>query len=186
VALTFDDGFQNFRTDAAPVLEAYRFPATVFVVSGFCGKDNRWPGQSADVPALPLMDWEELREMSKRGFTIGAHTVHHPDLRKLPTEQAAREMNDCKSEMERRLSLAVTQFAYPYGRVPVNVRPPFDLACGTRMSYVRQGADPIDLPRIDAFYLRRGPSTGSLYSSHAAVWFGARAILRSLRLWLSQ
>src|SRR6266849_249117 len=56
VALTFDDGFRNFSTTAARVLERYGFPATIFLVSGFCGRDNQWPGQSSSVPVLPLMD----------------------------------------------------------------------------------------------------------------------------------
>ncbi|MBZ5605972.1 MAG: polysaccharide deacetylase family protein [Acidobacteriia bacterium] len=186
IALTFDDGFRNFRTAAAPVLERHKFSATVFIVSGFCGNNNRWPGQCRDVPELPLMDWDEVREISSRGFSVGAHTVHHPDLRALPESEALREMADCKAEIEQQLGGTVTQFAYPYGSVPAHVRPPFELACGTRLSYLRPGADAIDLPRIDAFYLRAGPSAGSLFSARAAAYFGGRAILRNLRQWLSQ
>ena len=40
VAITFDDGFANFAEYAAPVLERLSLPATVFVVSGFCGGDG--------------------------------------------------------------------------------------------------------------------------------------------------
>jgi peptidoglycan/xylan/chitin deacetylase (PgdA/CDA1 family) len=185
LALTFDDGFRNFRTKAAPVLLRYRFPATVFLVSGFCGRDNQWPGQSG-VPVLPLMDWDEVREIAAGGFEIGAHTVHHPDLRKLPPGEAAREMTDCKTEIEQRLGSVPTQFAYPYGRVPEDVRPPFDLACGTRMAFLRSGDDPLQLPRIDAYYLRSGPAAGSIFSPKSGFYFAARGILRSLRQCLSQ
>ncbi len=186
IALTFDDGFRNFLTEVAPVLERYRFPATVFVVTGFCGRDNRWPGQRPEIPKLPLMDWDELRELSERGFEIGGHTVHHPDLKKLAPDAAMREMQGCKSEIEDRLGRAVTQFAYPYGRIPGGVRPPFELACGTRMDYLMVDADPLDLPRVDAYYLRSGPPAGSVLSRSSAVYIGARAIVRNLRQWLSQ
>ena len=45
LALTFDDGFANFAEHAVPVLQRLSFPATVFVVSGHCGRLNDWPGQ---------------------------------------------------------------------------------------------------------------------------------------------
>src|SRR6202043_11676 len=46
VAITFDDGFRNFADHAVPVLERHRLPATVFVVSRYCGLTNDWPSQS--------------------------------------------------------------------------------------------------------------------------------------------
>jgi peptidoglycan/xylan/chitin deacetylase (PgdA/CDA1 family) len=186
VALTFDDGFRNFRTVAAPVLERYGFSATIFVVSGFCGRDNQWPGQPAHVPVFPLMDWEEVRDVAARGYEIGAHTAHHPDLRKLPPGEASREMTECKADIEQRLGRPATQFAYPYGSVPSKILPPFDLACGTRLSFLGSNDDPLNLPRIDAYYLRTGPAAGSLFSGPAGLYFTARGILRNLRQCLSQ
>ncbi len=38
IVLTFDDGFQNFYTTAFPVLNEYNFPATVFLITDYCGK----------------------------------------------------------------------------------------------------------------------------------------------------
>lgn len=40
VAVTFDDGFQNNATVAAPLLEAYEIPATFYVATGFIGSDR--------------------------------------------------------------------------------------------------------------------------------------------------
>jgi hypothetical protein len=79
VAITFDDGFVNVAEHAAPVLERLALPATVFVVSGYCGKRNNWPTQPAGIPQLPLMDWTALRGLPPL-FSLGAHTVNHPDL----------------------------------------------------------------------------------------------------------
>jgi peptidoglycan/xylan/chitin deacetylase (PgdA/CDA1 family) len=186
VALTFDDGFRNFRTGAARILERYRLPATVFIVSGFCGRTNQWPGQSARVPVLQLMDWSEVEEVAAREFEIGAHTTRHPDLSRLSREEAADEMAGSISEIEQRLGRRVREFAYPYGRAPLNVRPEVDLACGTRMACYRPGEDVLNLPRIDAYYLRAGVAAGSILSTRATCYFGARAILRSLRQWLSR
>src|SRR5581483_2844399 len=33
IVLTFDDGFRNFLTNAAPILQEHGFPATVFIVT---------------------------------------------------------------------------------------------------------------------------------------------------------
>ena len=40
--ITFDDGYANNRTVAAPILAARGLPATVFVASGFLGSGRMW------------------------------------------------------------------------------------------------------------------------------------------------
>src|SRR5208283_4540263 len=47
VVLTFDDGYSDFCSSAAPVLRRLKLPATIFVPTGFCGATSGWPGQSA-------------------------------------------------------------------------------------------------------------------------------------------
>src|SRR5580693_5435107 len=91
VAITFDDGFRNFADEALPVLERHRFPATVFVVSRYCGGMNNWPSQSAaKVPCLPLLSWAQLRDFPDL-IAVGAHTATHPDLTRLADSECARE-----------------------------------------------------------------------------------------------
>ena len=44
MSITFDDGYRNNLTVAAPVLEALRLPATIFLVTGTLGTDEVvWP-----------------------------------------------------------------------------------------------------------------------------------------------
>jgi peptidoglycan/xylan/chitin deacetylase (PgdA/CDA1 family) len=158
----------------------------MFVITGFCGRDNQWPGQSAQVPVLALMDWAELEEIAGRGFSIGGHSMQHPDLSRLSDSEAAVEMAGCKDQIEQRLRCRVNEFAYPYGRVPQTARPDVDIACGTQLAYTRPGDDPLELPRIDAYYLRAFPNAGSILSGAAEWHLGSRAILRNLRQWLSR
>ena len=40
-ALTFDDGFANFATEAMPLLHERGLPATLFIVTDHVGSDNR-------------------------------------------------------------------------------------------------------------------------------------------------
>src|SRR5262245_38055173 len=82
VAITFDDAFGNLVDYALPVLERLALPATIFAVSGYTGRRNDWPSQPGGIPLMPLMDWTALRDLPPL-FSVGAHTVNHPDLAKL-------------------------------------------------------------------------------------------------------
>ncbi len=63
-----------------------------------------------------LMTWDELREFaSHRLITIGAHTVHHYNLRRLPDELAAREIADSPDILELELGERPQHMAFPYG-----------------------------------------------------------------------
>ncbi|HKY60805.1 MAG TPA: polysaccharide deacetylase family protein [Gemmatimonadota bacterium] len=42
VAITFDDGYADVLTDAVPLLERHRVPATVFVIAGLLGREYWW------------------------------------------------------------------------------------------------------------------------------------------------
>ena len=158
VAITFDDGFDNFLTGALPALQKFRLPATVFAVSGYCGRRNDWPTQAPGIPILPLMDWAALRELSRQGIEIGAHTIHHPRLTHLSAGEMEREVSGCQKEIEDRIGKPVRSFAYPYGDSNAETRQiasrHFDAACGVRLGYLESASGPFDLPRLDAYYLR--------------------------------
>lgn len=66
VAITFDDAYRSVYTIARPMLDARRWPYTVFVSTEFIdeGYGN-------------YMTWEQLRRMAEQGATIGNHGVRH-------------------------------------------------------------------------------------------------------------
>lgn len=65
------------------------------------------------------MDWDELRAFGKDELvTIGAHTVTHPILSKVPAERVEREMRDGAAEIERVLGVRPVHFSYPVGDSP--------------------------------------------------------------------
>jgi peptidoglycan/xylan/chitin deacetylase (PgdA/CDA1 family) len=63
------------------------------------------------------MDWSELSEFAADPLvTIGAHTVNHPILKKVPNDTAARaEIEMGRSVLEAALGKRPTHFAYPVG-----------------------------------------------------------------------
>jgi peptidoglycan/xylan/chitin deacetylase (PgdA/CDA1 family) len=168
VALTFDDGFLSVYEHALPVLARYGFPATVFVVSDYCGRTNSWPSQPAQMKHQPLLDWRELHELVRAGVSAGCHTRTHPDLRNLATREILQEITGAKSRIEDALRVPVKAFAYPYGAYNRNVRAlvasELSLACSTALGFVMPDSDPFALERLDMYYLRRPPIFARLFT----------------------
>lgn len=186
VAITFDDGFENFYTDALPVLTEYNLPATVFVVTDYCGGSNGWPSQSLHgIPRRKLMDWTQLREAASCGITLGAHTATHPHLPELPLARAEEEIRRSKHDLEERTGTPVETFAYPYGDTSRAVRDCaagyFRFACGTALGMVNEHSDPIELPRIDMYYFRNSFWFKSLWSLRGRAYLALRRTLRAAR-----
>jgi peptidoglycan/xylan/chitin deacetylase (PgdA/CDA1 family) len=62
------------------------------------------------------MGWDELAEMAADPLvTIGAHTVSHPILAKLPAEAVRAEMAGSVRRIEEKLGVRPAHFSYPVG-----------------------------------------------------------------------
>jgi peptidoglycan/xylan/chitin deacetylase (PgdA/CDA1 family) len=110
-ALTFDDGFHNWVTDALPVLRRHGARATFYVCPGRFGEQH-W-----DVPgkAGRLMDEDDARALVEAGMELGSHSLSHPDLRQLENGALATELRESKSAVEGMTGSPCLTFAYPYG-----------------------------------------------------------------------
>lgn len=63
-----------------------------------------------------IMDWSELRTFANEQLcTIGAHTVHHYELAKLPPEQARSEMELSVKVIEAQFGKKPIHLSYPIG-----------------------------------------------------------------------
>jgi peptidoglycan/xylan/chitin deacetylase (PgdA/CDA1 family) len=185
VAITFDDGFANLIDHAIPVLVEHNFPATIFLVTSYCGGQNNWPGQSYDkASVLPLMSWEQAAALPPE-ITIGAHTVNHPDLTRLKPEECERELRECRAQIEQRLGHAPCWLAYPYGTSSTMVqqiaRRYFNLAVGTTLGFLPAHPNAMNLPRIDTYYLRDSFPIERLFTPVGSAYIGLRNLLRQLR-----
>jgi len=116
LAITFDDGYRDNYENAAPVLERLSLPATFFIVSRWMDTQIvPWWDEELGI-RHPWMTWDQVRSLRRRGFEIGAHTQTHVDLGSITTDEARREVEGARYDLERRLGAPVTSFAYPYGR----------------------------------------------------------------------
>jgi peptidoglycan/xylan/chitin deacetylase (PgdA/CDA1 family) len=160
VAVTFDDGFANFATEAAPLLAEHGLPVTLFVVADRAGMTNAWGGYEAPgIPTLPLLDWSQLAALARAGVSLGGHTRTHPRLAGLPGPALEDEIAGSAERIEAECGVRPATFAYPYGaydRAAAQVvAARFRAACTTELRVL----DPADashlLPRLDMYYFQQ-------------------------------
>ena len=178
-ALTFDDGFSNFATEAAPRLHEWRLPATLFVVTGHVGRDNRWQGRTQrGVPVMPLLDWEALGRLAESGVSLGAHTRTHPNLMAIGPDELEDEIAGSAAEMERRLGQRPAGLAYPYGAVDSRIAAVtarcFRWAVTTDFRAVARPDLPTMLPRFDAWYFKDADILANWGRPGFRVWAWSR------------
>ena len=219
LAITFDDGYLDNLTHAAPILSRYKLPSTIFLATGFIGTGMipwfdrlavgfkstttetvtaPWGPQfpvrnqaerlvalehatnhiktladdelhrsvetlmeTLDVPesAMPkrlMLDWNDVRVLTKLGFRVGAHTVNHVLLSRVPRDRAWTEIRDSRIAIEANLGSRPAAFAYPNGRSADYTRSTVELvqkagfACAVTTRFgVNSGKTPV-------YELRRG------------------------------
>lgn len=193
VALTFDDGFTNIAEEALPLLHDRGFPATVFIVTGHVGGDNRWRGRDdPGIPVLPLLDWDRLGRIRESGVILAAHTRTHPILTELGATALEDELWQAADEMQKRLGERPEGFAYPYGAMDTRVASAtercYGWACTTELRSLCVQDSLFRLPRLDAGYFS-GPTGLARWGEpefRARIWYRrqlrrARSAARRLR-----
>jgi len=184
VALTFDDGFDDFATAADLELLRRRWPATVFLPSGQVGGFDRWDSNSPSGHRR-LMDWATIAELAARGVDFGGHGVWHRDLTRVRGADLEAEILESKRAIEERTGRAVTSFAAPYGRSNLDVIRSvcrhYRMAVGTKLARAGRHCDPYGVPRIEMWYFREPRRWRAFLEGHAEAFFLARRCLRRAR-----
>ena len=111
VVISIDDGYRSVYNIAWPILKKYDFRATLFIYTDFVGVSKN------------AITWDQLREVKKSGFEIGAHTMSHCDLtrqNKGEDTQAymsriEKELGMSKQIIDKKLNQNTAFLAFPYG-----------------------------------------------------------------------
>lgn len=96
---------------------------------------------------LLSMDWTMLREMTRRGATVGSHTRSHVLLASAPKAVVQDELVGSRRALERHLGVPVSHLAYPDGSFnAATVRAAAAAGYGTAMTTRRPGSK--DFPAL--------------------------------------
>ena len=116
VVVTFDDGYLDNYLSALPLLLRHGIPAAFFVCTGIVGTCRAFPHDiRRGNDLIPVMNWDQLREMRNRGFTIGSHSVNHIDYAAETEETVKAELTQSLAQLQREFGPGEFIFAYPYG-----------------------------------------------------------------------
>jgi peptidoglycan/xylan/chitin deacetylase (PgdA/CDA1 family) len=122
VAVTFDDGYTSVGEIAAPILDRFGIPGTLYVPTRYMGTGQpmSWPGIDEWIGGphedeLMPMSWESLRSLADAGWEIGSHTVTHPQLTTLGDLDLREELVSSRDECGRMIGTTCRSIALPYG-----------------------------------------------------------------------
>ena len=141
VVMTFDDGYEDFYTDAYPILQRYGWSATLYIITGKVGMKS-------------YLTWPQIRQLHVAGFEMGAHTVDHNDLSKQTPNAQYHEIFDSKAMLETQIGKTINTFCYPSGRYDAVTESLVEQAGFTSATTTHPGLasklqyDPFQLPRI--------------------------------------
>lgn len=191
VALTFDDGFANFRHDVLPLLERYQLPATLFVVTRFVGliepyPFDRWGKKNyARTPALAWrpISWAEIEEcVNSKLVSIGSHSHEHLNALNASDKQLAEEAEVSREILRHRLGLEhASLYAYPYGSsrlghvrsayIEAVRKAGYRQALTTDLGMAGRATPPFQIPRVevhawDSPYIVKAKVYGRLWPQH--------------------
>lgn len=168
VALTFDDGYDNFHDYAWPELERHGFPATVYLIADLLGQPARWfAADGRDTP--PLMSPARIRQLHRAGIRFGSHTAGHVKLARQSEAVIHDELTRSKMRLEDVLGEPVRHFCYPYGSHDLRVvnavaRAGYLTATTCNRAPATRSDDPLILPRKAVAY--RDNLLGFLWRLH--------------------
>ena len=148
--VTFDDGYNDFATNAWPVLRRLGVPATVFLVASKTGMTNDW---DHDEPRTGLLDAVTIRNLEGEGVSFGGHGYSHLPLANISPNEAREEIAHCHAALVGLLSRPPEVFAYPYSNQNAKVRQltreaGFHCAVRGKGRLNYRGTDPFGLRRI--------------------------------------
>jgi len=115
--LTFDDGWRDGLTVAAPLLTRLGVRATFYLCPGLFGNHD---------PRMGTAGWvlteTQAHELHAAGMELGAHSMTHPDLRTLDDDALGAELADSKAAIESITGTECRTLAYPFGVHDARVR----------------------------------------------------------------
>lgn len=116
VVVTFDDGFKNVLTNAAPALAEHGIRACFFLVTELVGSDGdgAWRRRLHLPRPIEPLSWDDATRLLALGHEIGSHTRTHADLVSLSRKELDAELRGSREELVHHFG-PVVHLSVPYG-----------------------------------------------------------------------
>lgn len=142
IGITIDDAFASIYKKAWPLLKTAGIPFTIFVSTGTIGSKSK-----------NYMSWDQIKELSDSGVTIGHHTVNHLHLVNQEIEKLEYEIEHASNSFQNNLGYIPNIFSYPYGEYSLELKEivknkKFIAAFGQQSGAIFNEIDIFELPRF--------------------------------------
>ena len=114
ILITFDDGYEDFFLYAYPILLIHKFPAVVFLPTGFIGKKAKWLDKYSYLYEKKLLTWRQIQEIQNNRISFCSHTATHSNLKSLDRNALVFELSDSKAILKEKLGKEVNALSYPF------------------------------------------------------------------------
>ncbi|WP_164935232.1 polysaccharide deacetylase family protein [Bradyrhizobium zhanjiangense] len=113
--IDFDHPTITMRHEVSDIMQRYGFRPTLFINTAGIEAQARRP--LLKIEERQFMTWDEVGDLLKAGWRIGAHTVNHPNLSDLSVQdptgaKIVEELDQNDETIERRPGLKPRDFAY--------------------------------------------------------------------------
>lgn len=106
--LTFDDGYEDFYTEAFPILQAHGYPCCVFLPTAFVDNQN-WTFKGKR-----CLSWDKVKDLHNHGVAFGSHSVSHPIMAAMGVDDIRKELELSKIRIDIELNTNTESFSYPF------------------------------------------------------------------------
>jgi poly-beta-1,6-N-acetyl-D-glucosamine N-deacetylase len=177
VVITFDDGYESVYKYAYPILKSEGMTATVFLIVSYI--------EDGTVRIPPIMNWNEIMEMHKDGFSFYSHTfnshetiagkkgeelsklttkIYNPSVNRLETDSEYKsriqsDLTEADHILNTKLGNKINLLCLPHGKYNQDV---INIANQSQISYLFTGVEGLN---TDSIKLIKRINTGSPYMS---------------------
>lgn len=135
-----DDGWSDTYTDLYPIINEYKIPFFLGIVTDFLDKKGF------------VSSWELITMSANPLITIASHSINHLDNSKLNEEMERREVCDSKEILEKLTHKEVGAYIYPSGKMNESIDGSILKDCGYTIAW------------STGFWRDYNTSTGSLFN----------------------
>jgi peptidoglycan/xylan/chitin deacetylase (PgdA/CDA1 family) len=117
LCITFDDAFANLIPNVLPIINNLQIPITIFFATKSIGSFPTWLNETkhSDSCEMVMTVPQMLALKENPLIAFGSHTVSHPRLSQLQTEEIREELRSSRNTLKGILNIQIEDLALPHG-----------------------------------------------------------------------